>query len=157
MEQNEADNAGVIAHPPFIYLVALAVGLALHFAMPVRFLPAGWVQVAIGLPLIAIGFSLAASGSRTMRRAGTPLSPREPSTALAVDGPFRFTRNPLYLSLTLFYVGIAVSLNALLTVLLVAPLLAFVTVGVIKREERYMERKFGQEYLDYKARVRRWI
>ena len=85
------------------------------------------------------------------------MSPREPSTALAVDGPFRFTRNPLYLALTLFYLGIAVSLDALLTVLLIAPLLAFVTVGVVKREERYMERKFGQEYLDYKARVRRWL
>ena len=157
MEQNGADNPGVIAHPPFIYLGALAVGLALHFAAPVRFLPAGWVPLAIGLPLIAIGLFLGATGQRSMRRAGTPVNPREPSTAVAVDGPFRFTRNPLYLALTLFYLGIAVSLNALVTVLLVVPLLAFVTVGVVKREERYLERKLGQEYLDYNARVRRWI
>ena len=157
MEKNEPDNAGVIAHPPIIYLVALVVGLAIHFAVPVRFLPTGWVQLAIGLPLIAIGLFFGASGQRAMRSAGTPVSPREPSTAVAVDGPFRFTRNPLYLALTLFYLGIAVSLNALLTVLLVVPLLAFVTVGVVKREERYLERKLFQEYLDYKARVRRWI
>jgi protein-S-isoprenylcysteine O-methyltransferase Ste14 len=73
------------------------------------------------------------------------------------DGPFRYTRNPIYVALTLFYLGIGVVLNALWVLLLIVPLIVVMQLGVITREERYLERKFGDEYLRYKARVRRWL
>jgi protein-S-isoprenylcysteine O-methyltransferase Ste14 len=92
-----------------------------------------------------------------MKRAGTNVDPREPTTAIVTGGPYRFTRNPLYLSMTLVYAGITALANALPAALLLPAVLAFMRRGVIEREERYLERKFGDEYMDYKARVRRWI
>ena len=92
-----------------------------------------------------------------MRRAGTNVDPREPSTAIVTDGPYRFTRNPLYLSMALIYAGIACRANALPAAMLLPGVLAVVQKGVIEREERYLERKFGGEYIRYKGRVRRWI
>jgi protein-S-isoprenylcysteine O-methyltransferase Ste14 len=85
------------------------------------------------------------------------VDPREPTTAIVTGGPYRFTRNPLYLSMTLVYAGITALANALPAALLLPAVLAFMRRGVIEREERYLERKFGDEYMDYKARVRRWI
>jgi protein-S-isoprenylcysteine O-methyltransferase Ste14 len=92
-----------------------------------------------------------------MKHAGTHIDPYKPTMALVVDGPFRFTRNPLYLSLTLLYSGTAFLLNLLWAILLLPIALVIMQFGVICREERYLEKKFGQEYLRYKARVRRWI
>jgi protein-S-isoprenylcysteine O-methyltransferase Ste14 len=85
------------------------------------------------------------------------VDPREPTTAVVTDGPYRFTRNPLYLSMTLIYVGITALANALAPVLLLPVVLQVMSRGVIEREEHYLERKFGAEYLSYKARVRRWL
>jgi protein-S-isoprenylcysteine O-methyltransferase Ste14 len=92
-----------------------------------------------------------------MRRAGTNVNPTEPTTILVVEGPFKFTRNPLYLSLTLFYAGVAILMNALWAMLMLPAVLFLVNRGVIEREERYLERKFGEQYTQYKERVRRWI
>ena len=92
-----------------------------------------------------------------MRRAGTNIRPDRPATVIVTDGPFRFSRNPLYLSLTLVYVGIASMMNALWPLLLLVPLLLIVQRGVVLREERYLEAKFGETYRSYKTRVRRWF
>ena len=157
MKEAARDAAGVIAPPPLIYLPTLLVGLALHFAFPVSFLPGYWLQLAIGLPLIGASIIVMASASRTMRRAGTEVNPYKPTTAIVVQGPYRFSRNPMYLSLTLLYLGIAISLSAF-WVLVLAPIpFAIINLGVIKREERYLEQRFRQEYMSYKARVRRWL
>ena len=154
---SEGDNAGVIAHPPYIYLATMIAGLALHFAMPAGFLPEGWLQLALGAPLMAGALALGMWGRKVMVRTGTAVNPAHSTTALVVTGPFRFTRNPLYISLPLLYIGIAVSANALWILALAPVPVWIVTVGVIRREERYLERKFGDEYLRYKARVRRWF
>ncbi len=92
-----------------------------------------------------------------MHRAGTNVNPYKPTSGLVVNGPFRFTRNPIYLAFTLLYGGIAALVNALWAILLLPILLVIMRCGVIEREERYLEQKFGQEYLRYKERVRRWI
>lgn len=150
------DMAGVIAHPPLIYAGALLTGLLAHALFPVTFLP--WsVALVLGLPLLGVGLILGFLGDRALDSAGTNRSPYAPTTNLATEGPYRFTRNPLYLSVTLIYVGISVLVNALWPVLLLPFVLLVMQHGVIKREERYLERKFGEEYLQYKARVRRWI
>jgi protein-S-isoprenylcysteine O-methyltransferase Ste14 len=92
-----------------------------------------------------------------MRRAQTNVDPYKPATAVVTRGPFRFTRNPLYLSMTLMYGGIATVANALPAALLLPIVLRLMWRGVIEREERYLERKFGDEYIEYKARTPRWI
>lgn len=151
-----ADNPGVIAPPPLTYAGALAIGLLANWMYPVPFLPRGLSRV-LGWPLIAGGLAIGYLGIREMKQAGTNVDPREPTTAIVTNGPYRFTRNPLYLSMTLIYGGITTLANALPAALLLPVVLHVMRRGVIEREERYLEGKFGDEYLDYKARVRRWI
>lgn len=156
MRGGSQDNPGVMAPPPLIFLAALVAGLLIQRAFPMPFLAAPWARAA-GVLLVAAAFALAGSAARMMRRAGTNIDPRKPATTLVVDGPFRFTRNPLYLSLTLLYGGISCLANALWPLVLLPGVLAMIRYGVIAREERYLERKFGEAYLRYKASVRRWV
>ncbi len=129
----------------------------MHFAISVRFLPQGWVQLAAGMPLMVASGLLAVWASMTMRRVGTAVGPYSSTTAVVAHGPFRFSRHPMYLSLAGLYVGIAVSVNALWVVVLLPIALVSITVGVIAREESYLERKFGTKYISYKSTVRRWL
>ena len=152
----ERDNAGVVALPPLIYGAAFALGLTIHFLLPVQLLPRN-LALWIGALLIPVSFAIVASSIRTMDRAKTTHDVRRPSTAVVTNGPFRFSRNPMYLSMMLLYLGVASMINSLWMFLLAVPLVAVMQRGVIKREERYLERKFGEEYLCYKARARRWI
>jgi protein-S-isoprenylcysteine O-methyltransferase Ste14 len=106
---------------------------------------------------ILLGVLLARSGFQTLRNAGTEVNPTKPTTTLVVSGPYQVTRNPLYLSLTLFYAGISLLANAFAALLLLPIVLFIINRGVIDREERYLEQKFGDEYLRYKMRVPRWF
>ena len=152
------DIAGVIAPPPLIYAGALVLSLLLHLAFPVKFkLFPRRVSRILGATLIGIGCLLAPFAFRLMRQMGTNVDPYQPTTVLIVKGPFQFTRNPLYLSLTLAYSGIAMLMNALWAMFVLPLVLLVMRRGVIDREERYLERKFGEEYLQYKAHVRRWL
>jgi len=156
MNDELQDNPGVIAPPPLIYAGTLAVGLLFSRAFPVKFLPRP-LALILGIPCIILAGVLTRSAFQEMRRANTNMDPRQPTTALVTEGPFRYTRNPLYSSLTLMYTGIALVANALWALLLLPVTLLIINRGVIDREERYLERKFGEQYLNYKARVRRWI
>lgn len=155
-EKNGADNPGVIAPPPLIYAGVLAAGLVANRIYPVRFLPRG-VSRALGWPLVAAGLAVGLLGFRELKRAQTNVDPYKPATAVVSEGPYRYTRNPLYVGMTLMYTGFAARANALPPVLLLPAVLAVMRRGVIEREERYLEGKFGEEYLRYKSRVRRWI
>ncbi|MGI8554122.1 MAG: methyltransferase family protein [Dehalococcoidia bacterium] len=156
MKDNQQDNAGVIAPPPLIYAGGLTLGLLLSRALPLTVLPRTARRILGGL-LAGSGVFLATVGFRTMRGAGTPVDPRETVTALVVQGPFRYTRNPLYLSMTMLSTGIAFLANATAALLLLPGVLFIMQRGVIEREERYLERRFGASYTDYKTRVRRWL
>ena len=149
-------NAGVIAPPPLIYAIPLLAGLLLKRRFPVPFLPRGAARV-LGLPLLGGGVLLIGWFFRTMQRADTPVDPREPVSRIVTDGPFRYTRNPAYLAMTMIYTGLSSLANALPSILLLPAVLLVIQRGVIEREERYLEGKFGEEYLRYKAQVRRWI
>ena len=153
---NGADNPGVIAPPPLIYAGALAAGLLVNRLRPAPFLPRGISRV-LGLTLTVGGVLLGIWGFREMRRAGTNVDPYHPATAIVDEGPYRFTRNPIYVGFTLVYGGISALANALPPILLLPGVIAVMRKGVIEREERYLERKFGDRYLRYKARVRRWV
>ncbi len=152
----EPDRAMVIAPPPFLYLGALAIGLGLHAGFPVRVLPQGIACFAGGTACV-LSAALGVTGLRALRRAGTSQNPRRPTTALVITGPFRISRNPLYLSFLCLYVGIAIFVNGLWPLLLAVPLVAVLRSGVIGPEERYLERKFGDEYRRYRSQVRRWL
>ncbi len=157
MKKSGRDTPRVLVPPPLLYAVPLAIGLAFHFAFPARFLPAGWVQLALGLPLVAVAVVLYATAIGTLRKAATDFRFAKPTTAIVTRGPFRLSRNPIYLANTLVFLGTALATNALWALVLLPLAVALVTVGAIYPEERYLKERFGQEYLDYKARVRRWL
>ena len=155
-ERNDADNPGVIAPPPLIYASALAAGLLTNRRYRIPFLPRR-VARTLGWPLVASGLAVGFLGSREMRRAETSMDPYKPATAVVTGGPFRFTRNPLYLSMLLIYLGISALANGLAPMLLLPIVQRLMRTGVIEREERYLERKFGDEYIEYKVGTPRWL
>lgn len=155
-DRNGPDNPGVIAPPPLIFAGALGAGLLVNRLRPTPFL-AQTLSKILGWPLVLGGLLLGLWGFREMRRAGTNVAPYHPTTAIVERGPYGFTRNPLYVGMTLIYSGISARANASPAALLLPAALHVVHYKVIKREERYLEEKFGEEYLRYKGRVRRWI
>ena len=156
MSSDDQDKAGIVAPPPLIYLGALVFGLLLNRRFPATFLPSK-ITRTLGWPLLSGGVLLLGWFEWALRHAGTPASPYKPVSHVVTEGPFQYTRNPGYLSMTVIYTGIASLANALWTILLLPVALMVIQRGVIEREERYLERKFGEEYLRYKAQVRRWI
>ena len=156
MPSDEQDKAGVIAPPPLIYLGALIFGLLLGRRFPISFLPRTMAR-GLGLPMLGGGVLLLGWFERAMRQADTPASPYKPVERIATEGPFRYGRNPGYLAMAMIYAGIASLANALWVILLLPVALLAIQRGVIEREERYLEGKFGEEYLSYKAQVRRWV
>jgi protein-S-isoprenylcysteine O-methyltransferase Ste14 len=156
MPGDEQDKAGVVAPPPLTYLAALVFGLLLNRRRPTAFL-LRTVACILGWPFLGGGVLLAGWFEWAMRRADTPTNPYKPVSHIVTEGPFRYSRNPAYLSMTMMYAGIAALRNALWAIVLLPVALLVIQRGVIEREERYLERKFGEEYLSYKARVRCWI
>ena len=152
------DVAGVVALPPFIFLGSLVTATVFEVVVPLPVLGAHAIaRYLAGAALAACGFVMIGMGIRRLVTAGTNIPPNLPTTALVVDGIYRRTRNPLYLGATFVYLGLAVAAGSLWAIMLVVPLLWVINVGVIAREESYLERKFGDAYRAYKARVRRWV
>ena len=155
-DSRDRDIAGVLAPPPIIYGVALIAGFALEAALDSPNIP-GAVAWPVGVVLAVAGGLLARSFFRAFGRAGTPVNVHSPTTALVTTGPYRISRNPAYLGLALAYAGIAVLARAPWLFATLVPALVVVDRMVIAREERYLERRFGDDYLRYKSRVRRWL
>jgi protein-S-isoprenylcysteine O-methyltransferase Ste14 len=153
--RQQRETAGVIAPPPVIYLAFLGLGFAFEWLMPGAELP-GWAQW-IGAVVIVAGVALMISFELAFKRAGTDVNPYRPSTALASDGPYRFSRNPAYLAMAITYAGITLAAEAPWALVMLAPAMLVIQYGVIAREERYLERLFGEDYLAYKRTTRRWI
>lgn len=141
---------------PVIFIGVLILGFLLNWAFPLAFYPGRSTQIA-GVIIVVPGVLIGSSGIIEMRRANTSPDPREPTTALVEKGVFRYTRNPLYLSMFVFFVAIAVFLDILWLILLFPLLFFIVERRTVKPEELYLEQKFGETYLQYKKRVRRWI
>jgi protein-S-isoprenylcysteine O-methyltransferase Ste14 len=156
MANDERDNLRIRIPPPLIYLAPLVSGLLLDRRFHVSFLPRSVARI-LGWALLSGGVLLAGWFRQTMRDADAPIRTDKPVPRLATGGPFRYTRNPGYLSLAMIYAGVAVRRNALWAILLLPAVLLVIQREVIGREERYLERTFGEEYLHYKTSVRRWI
>jgi protein-S-isoprenylcysteine O-methyltransferase Ste14 len=150
------DTAGVIAPPPLIFAIPGTVAALIGRAFPVQVMPQPFAfTVGVVLTVAAIALDLLAL--QQFRRAQTPMIPYKPTTAIIDTGPFARTRNPIYLAMVLLYIGITLIGNTIWPLLSLPFVLAVMQRGVIEREERYLERKFGDEYLRYKSRVRRWL
>jgi len=151
----ESDTAGVAAPPPLIHAVGLTAGLLLNAAAPVGRVPAP--MRAIGaLPLLA-GISFIGLSLREMRRARTNVSPYKPTEALVEAGPYRLSRNPIYVGFALIHAGVGLLTGAAWALVSLVPAVAVIRFGVIDREERYLRRRLGRPYEEYAARVRRWL
>jgi protein-S-isoprenylcysteine O-methyltransferase Ste14 len=156
MHNAPPDTAQVIILPPLVYGGAFVMGLLLHLVFPLHILPttlARW----IGMVCVLVSLPLALTTFRVLSRAHTPVDPMKPTTALVTEGPFHYSRNPIYVALTLLYLGVAFLVNALWILLLVVPVLVVIRYGVIAREEAYLTRKFGDVYRQYTVQVRRWL
>lgn len=156
MTDAQADNPRVIILPPLLYALGLGAGFFLQWMAP-RGIVTSAARYWVGGAILAAGAVVALWGRRVMERAGTNVNPSLPATALVVTGPFRVSRNPLYVALTLMYVGVAVLANAFWVLVLVGPVLLVLHYGVVLREERYLEGKFGDVYREYRSRVRRYV
>ena len=154
------DNPGVVARPPLLYLSTLLAGLAADYVLPIGLvaeaLGPGW-RFGGSAALILFGVAGISWAFGHFARAGTNVPTNLPAETVVTGGPYRFSRNPIYLALSAFFVGLAVLFASDWALALFPVLLAVMRYGVIAREERYLERKFGATYLAYKARVRRWL
>jgi protein-S-isoprenylcysteine O-methyltransferase Ste14 len=158
-QQDMRDYADVVVKPPILFAGAVLVGCLLSWIVPLGpgLGSANARALAVGGSLALVGFALMALSVREFRRAGTSVIPGEPSTVLLESGPYRFTRNPIYIGFVIFYFGLAVMLTSAWMLLLLIPVLIILQRGVVEREEAYLQAKFGEAYRKYQARVRRWL
>jgi protein-S-isoprenylcysteine O-methyltransferase Ste14 len=155
----ESNHSGVRVPPPLVYAAGFGLGLGLHRLAPGDDLPASLRTVGLGLGVagVAAALALCASALATFRRAGTSPVPVRPAMALVEAGPYRFTRNPMYLGLGVGYLGLALILDRAWTLLLLPAVLGVIRYHVIAREERYLESRFGPAYDAYRRRIPRWL
>jgi len=145
-----------LVRPPLVYLISLAAGALIQIATPLPFLP-GTLAVPLGAPLVVLAIALFSYSVAKFRAAGTPVPALKPTTVIVRTGPYRWSRNPIYLAFSLLQLGIAIWVNSLWLLATLIGAVALIHWVVIRREEDYLERRFGAQYSDYKASVRRWL
>jgi len=158
MSKSSQDHPDVIIFPPIILATTVVLGCILQWFLPIGLLTStsqAW-RIPAGASLFLAGVLLAATGRRAMVSLHTNVSPLLPTTALATDGIFKWTRNPLYSGGTLMMLGIAFVFALDWLLLLILPSMLILHFGVVRREEEYLERKFGDQYRRYKASVARY-
>ncbi len=142
--------------PPLVYLGSILLGLVLHFAWPLPLVrqPVG---ALIGAGVVSMAVGLFVTAVRTFRAAGTAVPGNRPTTAIVRSGPYRFSRNPIYLAFSALQVGIGLCVGSFWLLITLVPALALMSFWVIPREERYLEARFPAEYPSYKSSMRRWL
>jgi protein-S-isoprenylcysteine O-methyltransferase Ste14 len=158
-QASDSGTAGVIARPPLLFLGALLLGFGADRLLPLDFVVPGdaLARWTIGGVVIVVGVALMVTGIRAFQRASTPVPTNQATRALVTSGIHGWTRNPIYLGMFLIYGGIGVATHSAWVLILTLPLAVLIRYGVVAREEDYLERRFGDAYLDYKRRVRRWF
>ena len=154
---NTADTSGVIIRPPLAWGLAVIAGLALNWLVPLPFLPADVPSGSVGAMAFVLALALFAWAIVTIGGAGSNVPTNRPTTTIVESGPYRFTRNPIYVAMFLALIGLAVAFDSrrpFITLVLFALVIRY---GVVAREEAYLERKFGEVYRGYRSRVRRWV
>jgi protein-S-isoprenylcysteine O-methyltransferase Ste14 len=151
----EVANVG-LARPPLVYATAIVTGLLLELGQPLPFLPRT-LAALLGSFLVVLAVIVFLYSIRKFQTAGTPVPGNKATTAIVRTGPYRFSRNPIYLAFSVFQLGIASWVNSVWLIGTLIAAIAVMASVVIPREERYLERRFGADYLDYKRSVRRWL
>ncbi len=150
------DRARIVAPPPLIYLGMLGLGLLLEWVWPTG-LSNRPLALAAGAAFLLLGVAGLFAAIRTMLRAQTTINPYKSTTAIVSDGVFGFSRNPIYVSDTILYIGLGLILDTWWALIFTPIVIWIMSTGVIAREEAYLEKKFGNDYLEYKRKVRRWF
>ena len=151
------DRANAIIRPPLALAVAILGGLVAQWLMPLPFLPESAPRAWAGIAVLTLGLALGVWAIATLRQAGTRVETTQPTTTIVARGPYRVTRNPIYVGMHAVLIGLAIALNTAWLLVALVPFYLVIRFGVIAREEAYLERKFGDTYRSYKTRVRRWI
>jgi protein-S-isoprenylcysteine O-methyltransferase Ste14 len=154
---NTADTAQVIIRPPLAWGLAVIAGLALNWLVPLPFLPADLPAGWPGAMVFVLAVALFLWAIVTMTRVGSNVPTNRPTTTIVEAGPYRFTRNPIYLGMFLGLIGLAIAFDNLWLLMVLVPFALVIRYGVVAREEAYLERKFGDVYRGYSSRVRRWL
>ena len=153
---NASDNAGVRVPPPLLYAMAVLGGYAVNRRWPLP-VGEGTVISVLALSFALAGLALAVSSISNFRRSRTSIVPIRPATTLVISGPYRFTRNPMYVSLAAMTIAGGLLVNSWWVMVLLIAVLFIVRVFVIGPEERYLQRRFGADYIAYMRQVRRWV
>lgn len=159
MRQAETNSANIRFWPPAAFLIGLAAGYMIdaiswwHIHLPLGH----WLERKAGWLAVIVGFAIMLTAIGLFRKAGTETEPWKKVSALVTDGVYRWTRNPMYLGMSLIYVGVALLWDSAITLILLVPVVVWLTRNVIEKEEAFMTSRFGDAYLDYRARVRRWF
>lgn len=153
--KSQTDSPNVITFPPLIYIGGLLLGLLLRYIIPLQVLDGklsilGWVFIVLSIILLIMS-------TKFFVKEHTNIDVRKPTTSIITSGPYRFSRNPIYLSMTIFYLGITILIGDLWLLFILIPILLTIQYGVIKHEEHYLTKKFGEKYTTYKESVRRWL
>jgi protein-S-isoprenylcysteine O-methyltransferase Ste14 len=153
----EKDHANVLIPPPVALALCIGAGWLLKRVWPAPFLPDGLPHRTIGYAIVALSVAIGIGGLIQFGRARTSVRPDRPTSAIIEAGPYRYSRNPLYLSMLILVAGLALALDSLWQFGALAALYLVLRWGVVAREEAYLTRKFGAPYIDYVRRVRRWL
>jgi protein-S-isoprenylcysteine O-methyltransferase Ste14 len=151
------DRSNVVIRPPLALALAILGALVIERLIPLPFLPASVLTTWVGIAVLSLGLALAAWAIATLRQAGTRVETTKPTTAIVSSGPYHLTRNPIYAGMLAILIGLAIALNTAWLLVALVPFYLAIRFGVIAREEAYLERKFGETYVTYKSRVRRWL
>ncbi len=156
MDSNTPDKPDVISPPPLIYFGLIVGGFLFDslWRLPLHLFP---LQRVVGIVIVVVGFGLSLASILQFVRHGTHPDPSKPSTTLITTGPYRYSRNPIYLAYSLMHFGIALWATKAWLLITLPFAVALIRFGVVIREEEYLERRFGESYLQYKNSVRRWL
>jgi protein-S-isoprenylcysteine O-methyltransferase Ste14 len=154
---DRTDRSNAIIRPPIALALAIVAGFGADWLYPARFVPSTVPHRWIGGAVFATGCMLAIWAVMTISKAGSEVETTKPTTTIVTGGPFRFTRNPIYLGMFLGLIGLAIAFDSLWVLAMLVPFALVIRYGVVAREESYLERKFGDVYLAYKSGVRRWL
>jgi protein-S-isoprenylcysteine O-methyltransferase Ste14 len=158
MSISTQDTANIIAPPPVLFFSCLVGSYLLDLLVPWRVLDLyGWSRISISISLFTASGVIVLLAWRALKRHKTPADPSEPTTALVCEGPFRFSRNPFYISLLLLYLSLSTLVGSVWMLMCVVTLFLLLDYGVVRREEQYLLQRFGDQYRSYMKAVRRWI
>ena len=146
---NKPDNSGVILFPPLLFICVLAAGIGIGYVFPANLLPVKTALI-IGFPFFVSAFTMLSAAVKTLRKHKTTINPSGATTGVVTSGIYQYTRNPMYLSFTLFYISMMIMTQSFYSFLLLFPLIIIVQKGIIEKEEIYLAAKFGEIYFAYK-------